>query len=68
MGTQRGVNGWLAIHKLTCVFLSPFAMCDDHGVPLYAYSFSFWKRKRFGTMRPRHWDRSTGLCFPYYIA
>lgn len=48
MGTQRGVNGWLAIHKLTCVFLSPFAMCDDHGVPLYAYSFPSGRGRDLG--------------------
>lgn len=52
MGTQRGVNGWLAIHRLTCVLLSPLAMCYDHGVPLMPIPFLLEEEEIWDNVTP----------------
>lgn len=58
--------GWLYTDSLV-FFCLPLLCVMIMESPLCQY-LSFWKRKRFGTMWPRHWVRSTWLCFPYYIA
>jgi len=45
-GSEGRVNG--SIHKLSCVFLSPFAMCDDDGVPPMAIAFASGRGRDLG--------------------